>query len=441
MPTSYYKKPLGFFFAFLFSITSLPSWAKLTPLETALNNKNFKLAYKEGQQLLPSQAGEARFDFLFGLAAARVGEYDQAIFAFERVLAHNPNLHPARLELAASHLALGNTSQAKYYLNQLQTAQPKPAKEVMQAVQLYTAAVKAQEEGRMVAKSQGKPSFFVETRLGLDGNPASQGGKEVLLFGWLPWQQAVSASTTTHSLKAGASYFKQQASNWGWFVGGNASQTGFHNHHNLDYYSASAQAGGFLLGQDWRLSLPVQASYQERDDKNKLSLFSLGTDFTKQLNNKTDVNVYTQLASLNFKPSKNLNSLIFNLGTSLSYKYSSALTLSAGPLLGIETAEKSNNKHNSRNLYGFNTEAFVYLSNTSYLNLSFSYIESANKKLDELFLIKRKDETFNLGLKLSHLITKSINFDTQVNFTNQTSNNNLYDYDRMQVSFGLRKDW
>lgn len=69
-------------------------------------------------------AGNAQFDYWFGLSAVRAGEAARASFALERVVAQEPNHAGARLELATAYLQLGQRDAAAEQLDKLEQMNP-----------------------------------------------------------------------------------------------------------------------------------------------------------------------------------------------------------------------------------------------------------------------------------------------------------------------------
>ncbi len=58
-------------------------------------------------------AGDKQFDYLYGLALLDTGEASNAVFAFQRALAVEPNFAGARLELARSYFDMGQMQRAQ----------------------------------------------------------------------------------------------------------------------------------------------------------------------------------------------------------------------------------------------------------------------------------------------------------------------------------------
>src|SRR5688572_8051771 len=87
--------------------------AALDEARGLIQKRDAKRAYDLLSPLEAQRAGDPEFDYLLGLAALDSGQTTRAIFAFERVLAVNPNHPQARAEIARAYFVAGETDAAK----------------------------------------------------------------------------------------------------------------------------------------------------------------------------------------------------------------------------------------------------------------------------------------------------------------------------------------
>ena len=85
----------------------------LAKLEALLKQQDYPAAWLQATELLTSQEGEPRFDYLYALAARGTGHLHQAVFALERALQSDPQSLDIRLALAVSYFELGNLPAAQ----------------------------------------------------------------------------------------------------------------------------------------------------------------------------------------------------------------------------------------------------------------------------------------------------------------------------------------
>jgi outer membrane protein len=112
--------------------------------------------------LLPHEslrAGDPEFDYLLGIAATDAGVPERGVFAFERVLALQPNHHLARAEIARAFLLLGERDSARREF-EIVRRQPVPAS-VKQVIDHYLSAIAAGDVVRLTRFLE--PSLAHET--------------------------------------------------------------------------------------------------------------------------------------------------------------------------------------------------------------------------------------------------------------------------------------
>jgi tetratricopeptide (TPR) repeat protein len=87
--------------------------ANVVVAETLINKGDFKGAYQLLEPLEIARAGDADYDYVFGVAAVESSNAARGVIALERVLAKNNSHKNARAELDKARLALGTTEPAE----------------------------------------------------------------------------------------------------------------------------------------------------------------------------------------------------------------------------------------------------------------------------------------------------------------------------------------
>lgn len=93
-------------------------------LVTLVEEQQWLAARSVADELQDRFEGLPRFDLYNGLVLMHEGHFDEAIFAFERVLIFEPNQHRARLELGRAYYLTRNFSRAREALEQVLVADP-----------------------------------------------------------------------------------------------------------------------------------------------------------------------------------------------------------------------------------------------------------------------------------------------------------------------------
>jgi tetratricopeptide (TPR) repeat protein len=127
------------------------AWAQ-TAATTAASNPEYQALFKR----MYDNPQDMEATFRFAEVATRLGDYDAAIGALERVLFYNPDLARVKVELGSLYQRIGGAQMARSYLEQA-IATPGAAPDVQTAAQQLLLA------GDNPTGSPNKFSFFVNT--------------------------------------------------------------------------------------------------------------------------------------------------------------------------------------------------------------------------------------------------------------------------------------
>lgn len=105
---------------FVFAGTSYPV------LEKLVKQQKYQLAYDLAKNIRAQNEGDPRFDYLYGFSALQIGDYNEAVFALDRVTVTSPNVIRPRLELARAYLKLNNKNAALKEFNDVLNLSPPP---------------------------------------------------------------------------------------------------------------------------------------------------------------------------------------------------------------------------------------------------------------------------------------------------------------------------
>ncbi len=119
------------FTTIVFAETSFPI------LEKLVKQQKYQLAYELAKKARADNEGDPRFDYLYGFSALQIGDYNEAVFALDRVTVVSPNVIRPRLELARAYLKLNNKNAALKEFNDVLNLSPPP--QVRKNVQAYIA--------------------------------------------------------------------------------------------------------------------------------------------------------------------------------------------------------------------------------------------------------------------------------------------------------------
>lgn len=109
--------------AFVVYSTSAVADATLEQASRLVEQGQSQAAYDLLKPLEEERAGDAEFDYVYGLSALDSGRPLEAVFALERAVDVAPQNGPARAELARAYLALGDTDDARSEFDKLNDMQ------------------------------------------------------------------------------------------------------------------------------------------------------------------------------------------------------------------------------------------------------------------------------------------------------------------------------
>ncbi|HQV21514.1 MAG TPA: tetratricopeptide repeat protein, partial [Agitococcus sp.] len=135
----------------------------LDQAQKLINTNKYIQAYDLLAPLEDERAGQPDYDYLYGLTLLEAGEPSRAAFAFERCLGAEPNNGPCRVQMARTHLALGETVSSRKELDTIKQYNPPP--EVKQLVEQYLGLTKKVE-----ADKQRQIRHYLKLSTGHDTN-------------------------------------------------------------------------------------------------------------------------------------------------------------------------------------------------------------------------------------------------------------------------------
>ncbi|MEY8247202.1 MAG: hypothetical protein RPT11_02360 [Bermanella sp.] len=98
--------------------------ARLEALAILIKRKQYPQAFSLADRLARLYEGNATFDFQYGMSAVETRHYDEALFAFERLVIGAPEQARYRAELARTHFYLQNLVRAKIEFEKVLAQKP-----------------------------------------------------------------------------------------------------------------------------------------------------------------------------------------------------------------------------------------------------------------------------------------------------------------------------
>ena len=395
------------------------------------------------EPLEEQRAGDPDFDYLLGLSRLESGLPTEASFAFERCLGTDPMNGPCRVQMARAHLAMGETANARAELDIIQSHNPPP--EVQALVQQFLGAAAAQDRRR-----KSGYNGYTQLGLGFDTNlnsitdrnrialPAFNNAPFILAPGSRQQDGAVLQG------QAGVNGYRML--NPALTALGEASLQ-FHSYPgSSDFSWQTADAAGGLARRAGADQLTAKVQLQDMrlgGNAYRRSAGLLG-QYDHDLGGQDRMAVYAQFGHQTYDTLKNRNSNRFTLGAAWSGGLSllGSPVVYAGAYAGQEKAGDSTADYMaSQKFLGVRGGGSLALTPVWKLNGSLSVEQRRYGAADPAFLKTRRDDEANLSLGLAWQYSPAVTVLPAYNYTRNSSNIPLTDYDRNVVTVDVRYDW
>jgi len=402
-----------------------------------LDQQKHQQAYKIALSKTFVYDGLVKFDYAFGLSAQASGHFNQAIFAFERVVNDNPAWLLPRYALAASYFSAGNLEAAKVEFEQIKKVD---RTNTFPKIDNYLSAIENQE-------SQLSGTWLQQLDLGggYDSNANSGIDDDVInipLLGNITlFESSKTLSDSFLQLQYQASYLKPINKNTHWYALTKIRYADYQDNADM-----SRTFTDFFVG------------YQQKINKNTYRINSfyrplwLGTGIS--LNDKY-LDYYGMTANINRALKKNHDYGAELTYAQLAYKqddldrdqlltkiwyqikvnqYTSNFSVSVGQ----ENADNSLFKHLGRDFYGLSYRLNGQLTDKILVNAQLDYIRSNYQAKHPLFAKTRNDNTFKASVNYQQYFSKYWSWISKIVYIKNSSDLILYDYNRTVVSTSIR---
>lgn len=293
------------------TLSSLDVLADPQVLERArgqLASGNAKAAYAELAPLQDKMSGQPEYDYLLGVSALDSGNNEEAIIAFERVLAIMPGHAGAQMDLARAYYATGSFDLAEAAFRKLHAANPPSA--AQQAIGRYLEAIQARRH-----QTTAGWTGFGELGLGYDSNitgvPTDFGSAAQQAFNLIGIEatgNSIKRSAAFMQGSMGAEYSRPLSRGYSVFAGGQLSGRAYHEESDFNSVAAEVRFGGAL--NSGANQYRATASYLRFDQQgaapgepqptNDRRMAGIGFDWRHALGPKTQVGAAIQVNKVKF---------------------------------------------------------------------------------------------------------------------------------------------
>lgn len=414
----------------------------LAGLNLLISNGQFPQAYTLARQMRDANEGDPEFDFLYGLAALETGHADEAIFALERAAAIYPDQQRIKLELARAFYQANNLVDARELFEEVLATTPES--NVRGNIEAFLRAIDERE--RAVG---GRFSWFVNSSVGSDSNinSATELGVIPTPIGDIELSANGKRIDDNFFDVGGGVAFRKPLSKNSAF---NASAT-FNRHDNVD-------TNNFDLNV-----LSADASYSRSYDRLRVTYGLRGQHI--ELHNDRFQHSASFITTLQHAAADGWSRALTGAYTAIRYdtaldanarlrdvdqyllsgtigKVTGRFNHSISLYIGDEDAREELGRNNAQRFFGVAfAEQYQWKPNhLPYFRISLH--QSDNKANAPIFSlvngIKRQDRTWSTSFGWLWRANSFANVTTDLTYTDNESNLDLFSYDRLKFQTGLR---
>lgn len=392
---------------------------------------------KKAYELLSKEYDNKKYDnqmlFLLATSAKKTGDINGAIKYFEELLQRDKTALRVKLDLASAYYQVKNLQKSKELLLEVKASQP--PKKVGDNIDSFLAVI-----------DKGIPkAWSITFGVGYQYDSNVNAGPDtatVLMYG-LPFtldEDAKDNSDTAFKYNFGFNHLKK-VNTISLQTSISANVTDYKDINSLDSQSLSISFGPSWKSNNIVYSVPLIASIQKIGHQDRYYSYSRGISpqLSYQISNKLSISSSLSLSNKRYYKNRDKESNSYTFSPSTRYFLSQSSYITGGLYLGKENSHTQTSSNNSKGINAGYFKAFtqrfnIYMS-TSWNKTDYEGIEVAYDK-------ERKDQNANYGVNLNYVISKyNINTSLNMSYTENSSNINMYDYDRKKISINISKSF
>ena len=397
-----------------------------------LENREPGSAY---ELLVGQQKSNPQDWFLFAMAAHRSGNLEEAERAYRTVLKLDPASGRTKLELATVLADKGDWSESKRLL--LDVKAENPPDRVRQNIDRYLALINDRESEYAGWRVRASAGVMYDSNV----NNATT-ADTVVMFG-LPFtlsEDAKAQSDMAYMLRLDADHLKRISPTLAWQSNFALSWTDYFKLDAFDALQLSASTGPvFQLDPQTLFSLPVTVeavSYTDRGDFYSTSI-GLAPQLRHQLNEIVAINLNGNISWKHFIGNDARDTSSYSIAPGIDFNACGKGTFRFAGSMGREASGIDTFSNDN---WGLNASIFCPVGSSAAISLFGSYGEADYDEREAAYAVARQDQKITVGgnLQIAHRPT-GLDAIFGLNYTLNESNLTLYEYEKVQATFSVRK--
>lgn len=415
--------------------TAIPDDPNLKQLARLVAEKQNDAAYELSNSLMEEWGGEPYFDFLAGRAAFNASHFQEAVFAFERVLINEPKQLAARVLAAFSYFKVNNYGAAKVELTKLLNVEL-PAADREKVVE-YLAIISEQEERATETSDLSATLGFT-----FDSNVNSGTLAEEFFLPGLDQPIILDdASRERHDnvtdLTINYAYTKKITQRSGYNFGVMLNDVGHEAVSNLDRSLLNLSAGYFREFDATKISVSGYYQPMQLNDELYRVAYGASIDATWSLSEKWQLLLGVGYTQVDNKATDTQDMDQYSAKSRFTYLGDSIHMFELS--IGDDEAKLESSKFNGRYVIGLNYTYLLPISQQWTLSFLTVYQDIEHDAEQAFFLVVREEESLMTALNLDYTPDQIWRFSANFSYSDKTSNINIYEYDRSAAKFSATR--
>lgn len=399
-------------------------------------------AYEQLAPLEFKRAGETDFDYVFGIALLQSGRPGLAILAFERVLAVNPRYAAAQLDMGRAYYALGDLERAEQAFATVRELGAPP--QALATIANYEKAIAARRD-----PSKLRLTGHIEVAVGTDGNVNQATSRSSIAIPAFGGSYALGSASLAQrddytTITTGGEAQLRLDERTTLYGGADFQLRDYGRLHSYDISAGDFRAGvAFTEGRNLYRFAAGYNDYRLESERYRGVATALG-EWRHAVDAATALSLSAQYNEIRYVPdslrASDVNVALVAGGISHVVDGTRKITLDAGAFAGSEREERLRTDGN-RWLGGLRLGAVLAAGSELDLFANLSAQMGVYSRYNSLFLVRRRDAQYDLGLGASWRFAPDWSVRPQVAVTRSDSNLAIYDTLRYDLSLSLRRDF
>lgn len=414
----------------------------LEKAEALLKANQYEEAYALLEPWEVAGAGDPVYDYLLGTAALESNRPSKASFVYERILAVTPDYIGVRADMGRAYLALGDYGRAKIEFESVLSIQNLPP-DLRSAVEQYAKAAEARAQNkRTVATGYAELGVGADTNIGSATALASVNPPATGLYAPAP-PTGQKTQDNYSTLGLGGEINHQLNDKWGLYGGADYRGRAYQQFSDSDYATLDGRFGLSYTGGAWLLRGGLTAGQYVLNRSRLRDTLGATMDWRILLGSSSQLSLGGSFGEAKYQlplySSQDTQTTTLSAGWLTSLGSGSAVFSLTGAY-GIERAVGGRDD-GDRRFYGprLTLQKSFAEKLGAYASLGATYSKYAGT--NSLYLVNRDESLYELYLGMSLSMGKGLSVRPQFSATRNTSNAELYSYDKNDFSVNIRLDY